>query len=66
MSLIEDLDDLMFPVEVKFDKALNPAEWYQLTDWCDKQFGNDGWWLEKGTMRFTKEEHATLFLLRWS
>jgi hypothetical protein len=65
MSLIDDIDDLMWPVFVKFDKALVPDEWYELDCWCNQQFGKDGWWLEKGVMRLRKEEHATIFLLRW-
>ncbi len=66
MSLMEDIDDLMWPVIIKYEKALFADEWCELENWCNEQFGKNGWWLEKNVMRFRKEEHATMFVLRWS
>lgn len=65
MSLIDDLDDSLWCVRVDFSKALKADEWLELYQWCNIQFGKDGWQLARNIMRFKKEEHATMFLLRW-
>lgn len=65
-SLLEDLDELMWPIKFKLDQKISRAEYYDLVDWCNIQFGMNGWWMdEKYYMRLKKEEHRTLFILRW-
>jgi len=67
-KLERDLDELMWfnRGTAPFTKALTPAEWYELTEWCDKNFGRNGWLIEKNTIHTRKPQHLTLFLLRWS
>lgn len=65
-SILKDLDDLMWPVSIKFNRDWTSSEWYDFKDWCNIQFGMNGWWLdEKYYMRLKKEEYATIFILRW-
>ncbi len=45
--------------------------WYEMLNWCDDYIGNmsfaDGpWYAYSGTIYFKKEEHMTVFLLRWT
>jgi hypothetical protein len=66
MSLIDDLDDLMFPFQCKFPRKLTPDEWYTLVEWCNDTCGKNKWWAEQNLIRFRQEEHMMLFLLRWA
>lgn len=67
-TLHDDLAELIWfdGGTATFNKALTPAEWYDLTEWCDKNFGKQNWFIEKNKIRTKKAEHITLFLLRWS
>ena len=67
-KLFEDLDELMWfdRGTAPFTKALNPSEWYELTEWCDNYFGKNSWFIEKNEIHTRKPEHLTLFLLRWA
>jgi hypothetical protein len=67
MSLQHDLDSLMWPVMLKFNKSMNLNEWWDFTDWCNDTFGMNGWFLDgHNRMYLRKEEYATIFVLRWS
>lgn len=67
-KLDQDLDELMWfdRGTAPFTKALTPAEWYELTEWCDTHFGRNGWFIEKNKIHTRKSEHITIFLLRWA
>lgn len=66
MSLEKDLDELMWPDVITFNKSLNPLEWYELDAWCDNTFGKNNWFVGKNRAYFRKEGSSTLFLLRWA
>ena len=64
MSIIEELDAMMSPFQVPFYKPLNADQWYELFKWCDEQFEKQ-YYLDRNTISFKNEEHATLFALKW-
>ena len=66
MSLLEDLDDLMLLVHVKYDWKFDDSNWPTFYNWCNEQFGTNGWWLEKGVMQLRRPEYASIFVLRWT
>lgn len=63
-----NLDNLTWPDRgtAPFKKEMTINEWYELTEWCNKNFGKNGWFFEKNKIYTRKAEHLTLFLLRWS
>ncbi len=67
-TLERDLDNLMWFDRgiAPFKKAMTMKEWHELTEWCNKNFGENGWFIEKSKIYTRKPEHLTLFLLRWS
>lgn len=68
IALIRDLEELTWPFRgtAPFTKALTLDQWDELTDWCDRNFGKNAWFIEKNKIHTRKPEHITLFLLRWS
>jgi hypothetical protein len=67
-KLQRDLEELMWfnRGTAPFIKELTSAEWFELTKWCDSNFGKQNWFIEKNKIHTRKAEHITLFLLKWS
>ena len=65
-SLLEDLDDLMWPVRIEFLRKFTPREYSDFVDWCNDYFGMNGWFhASNGYIWLRKEEHEIIFILKW-
>jgi hypothetical protein len=66
MSLIGELDDLLWAEKCEFTRHLNRDQWDELEIWCDETFGKYNWFWTDGKMHFRQTNQAVIFLLRWS
>ena len=65
-SLLEDLDELMYPYRCEFGKAMATADWFEWYKWMNQTYGASDWCIEKNVVWFKREEDMVLFILRWA
>jgi len=44
----------------------NEGPWYQMSSWCNENFGLENWNIYSNEFLFKKEADMNWFILRWS